>query len=125
MLDNAIAIIGASIGSNLALVGCAQDELCVTAIALSPGLDYFGVKPQDSVVEGLAERSALLVAGQRDRASADAIRSMFVAAKGKVGAEMFASGTHGTDFFGTAQNREATMGLILTWLEQEFAGIED
>src|SRR5690349_21334777 len=45
--DNAIAIIGASIGSNLALVGCAQDELCVTAIALSPGLDYFGVKPQE------------------------------------------------------------------------------
>jgi pimeloyl-ACP methyl ester carboxylesterase len=123
--DNAIGIIGASIGSNLALVGCAHDELCVTAIALSPGLDYFGVKPQESLVDGLFDRSALLIAGSRDRESADAIRSMFVAARGKVAAEMLPSSTHGTAFFANTRDREAMMGLILAWLDQEFAVIKD
>ena len=123
--DNKVATIGASIGSNLALVGCAQDELCVTAIALSPGLDYFGVKPQDFVADDLANRSVLLIAGNRDQASADAIRSMFVVAKGKVAAEMFNSATHGTAFFSSRREREALMPLILTWLDQAFAGVAD
>src|SRR3972149_3468118 len=34
---DAVALIGASIGSNLALIGCAHDARCVTAVALSPG----------------------------------------------------------------------------------------
>lgn len=123
--DNAIAIIGASIGSNLAILGCAEDAQCVTTVALSPGLDYFGVKPQAALVEGLADRSALLIAAQRDSPSDDAIRSMFAAATGKVAAQMFTGGTHGTGFFSTRVEREAAMGLILAWLEQEFAGVKD
>lgn len=123
--DNAIAIIGASIGANMALIGCADDPQCVTAIALSPGLDYFGVQPLAAVVEGLADRSALLIAGHRDDPSDDAIRTMFAEAKGKVAAEMFAGGTHGTGYFATKRDREATMGLILAWLDQEFAVIQD
>ena len=123
--DAKIAIIGASIGSNLALIGCAQDVQCVTAIALSPGLDYFGVQPEDFVADGLQTRSALLIAGNRDRESADAIRTIFAAAKGKVGAEMFPSGSHGTAFFGTERSRQDTMALILTWLDQVFETIKE
>jgi pimeloyl-ACP methyl ester carboxylesterase len=123
--DNKVAIIGASIGSNLALVGCAQDPDCVTVIALSPGLDYFGVQPKDFVVNDLATRSALLIAGSRDRESADTIRSIFTAARGRVGAEMFPSGLHGTAFFGVSRDREATMAIILPWLEQAFAGVRE
>jgi len=122
--DAKIAIIGASIGSNLALIGCAQDAQCVTAVALSPGLNYFGVQPKDFVADGLENRSALLIAGNRDRESADAIRALFVVAKGKVAAQMFPSGSHGTAFFGTERSRRDTMALILTWLEQEFAGVD-
>jgi pimeloyl-ACP methyl ester carboxylesterase len=120
-----VAVIGASIGSNLALVGCAQDPDCVTAIALSPGLDYFGVKPQDFVVNDLATRSALLIAGSRDRESADAIRSIFVVARGRVDAEMFPTSLHGTAFFSNDRDRGVTMAIILTWLEEAFSGVKD
>jgi pimeloyl-ACP methyl ester carboxylesterase len=44
-----IAIIGASIGANLALRGCASDTGCRVAVALSPGLDYFGLTTGDAI----------------------------------------------------------------------------
>jgi pimeloyl-ACP methyl ester carboxylesterase len=50
--DSGIATVGASIGSNLALVGCANDPTCVTAIALSPGVDYFGIQKHLAVCHG-------------------------------------------------------------------------
>lgn len=114
-----IAIMGASIGSNLALVGCAAFEGCVTAVALSPGLDYFGVQPQNAVVEGLDDRSALLIATQFDSASAVAVRTFFAAAEGHISAQVFSSGSHGTGLFSTTRERNRVLPNILLWLAQE------
>ena len=88
--ENGLAIMGASIGANVAIISCAASEICQGAIALSPGLDYRGVKPESALVDGLADRSALLVAAQQDRSSATAIRQMFLNAKGAVTARMYA-----------------------------------
>src|SRR6185369_9428606 len=66
---NSVSIIGASVGSNLALIGCANDKDCVTAIALSPGSDYFGLRPNDFIADGLKDRSALLVVSRKDEPS--------------------------------------------------------
>ena len=43
--EGALAVIGASIGGNLALLGCVEWEDCRAAFALSPGRDYRGLQP--------------------------------------------------------------------------------
>ena len=47
--EDGLAIIGGSIGANVALISCAEIETCHGAIALSPGLDYRGVKPESAL----------------------------------------------------------------------------
>lgn len=56
-------IMGSSMGANLALVGCADAPRCSGAVALSPGLNYFGVHTDSAVTSG--ER-ILLVYGSLD-----------------------------------------------------------
>ena len=94
-----LAVLGASIGSNVALISCAETEACRGAIALSPGLDYRGVQPADALVEGLADRSALLVAAHGDGYSADSVRQLFLNAAGDVTARLYPGRAHGTRLF--------------------------
>lgn len=114
-----LATIGGSIGSNLALVGCANDEECVTAVALSPGEDYFGVMPSDSLVEGL---NALLIAAHEDRESADSIRTFFNDATGYVSARMYLGDAHGTRLFNN--QLESVSNAIITWLDEQFSAVD-
>jgi acetyl esterase/lipase len=113
-----IAIIGASIGSNLALIGCANDADCVTAIALSPGLDYMGVQPAEAVQEGLRRRSALLIASSVDRESATGVRAMFSESNGTIAAHIYPGFAHGTELFRDSLDSVTT--LILNWLYERF-----
>lgn len=109
-----IAIVGASIGSNLALIGCAYDARCVTAIALSPGLDYRGVMPEAALAEGLADRSALLVASHDDSYSAEGVRSLTEVAVGELGVHLYTGRRHGTDIFAT--EADSLNSIIMNWL---------
>lgn len=111
-----VAIIGGSIGSNVALMACAADADCVTAIALSPGLDYDGVQPETAVTDGLSDRSALLIASHGDRYSADSVGQMFVGAKGTIAARLYAGNSHGTNLFRTDYASIRT--VILAWLDE-------
>jgi pimeloyl-ACP methyl ester carboxylesterase len=109
-----IAIVGASIGSNLALIGCAYDARCVTAIALSPGLDYRGVMPEAALAEGLADRSALLVASHDDSYSADSVKALTEIAEGALGVHLYTGRLHGTDIFTT--EADSLTSLVMNWL---------
>ena len=120
--DGGLAIIGGSIGANVALISCAQVEVCRGAIALSPGLDYRGVKPEAALVDGLADRAALLVAAQHDASSSSAIRQMFLNANGDVTARLYRGRAHGTRLFDSAY--DSVSGLILGWLADVFAADE-
>lgn len=111
-----VVIIGGSIGSNLALIGCGNDPDCVTAIALSPGLDYRGLQPEDSLVTDLEERSALLIGSHNDNPSGADIRQMATNARGEVAMWLFPGRTHGTNLFGAA-NGETVISLIVSWLD--------
>ena len=117
--ERGIAIIGGSIGANVALISCAEIEICRGAVALSPGLDYRGVKPESALVAGLADRSALLVASQNDPSSAEAIRQMFLKAGGDVSARMYRGRAHGTRLFDSEY--ASVSRLILGWLDEVFA----
>lgn len=114
ILPDKIAIVGASIGSNLALVGCANDDACVTAVALSPGLNYFGVTTSDAM-EGLSRRSALLVASQTDSPSGDSVKTLAALAEGEVGLQLYRGGTHGTLLL--ISQGKTLIPLITNWLD--------
>ncbi|MDX1992346.1 MAG: alpha/beta fold hydrolase [bacterium] len=111
---DAVSIVGASIGSNLALIGCANDAQCATAVALSPGLNYYGLEPADAVADALRERSALLLASHRDAESAVAVETMLREARGEIGARIYAGAAHGTNLFRDDPDRVAR--LIVDWL---------
>jgi pimeloyl-ACP methyl ester carboxylesterase len=114
----AIATIGASVGSNLALVGCANDAQCVTAIALSPGLNFYDVQPEASVSEGLKDRSALLLATKADRESAEAVRQMVMTAQGEIGARIWVGENHGTNMLISPKMRNQVISMIVSWLDE-------
>lgn len=114
--ESGLAIMGASIGANVAIISCAESAVCAGAIALSPGLDYRGVKPEAALVDGLADRAALLVAAGRDQSSATAIRQMFLKAQGAVTAHMYSGRAHGTRLF--ESEYESVSQLILHWLRE-------
>ncbi|MCY4073423.1 MAG: alpha/beta fold hydrolase [Chloroflexi bacterium] len=120
--ESGLAIMGASIGANVAIISCADSAVCAGAIALSPGLDYRGVKPEAALVDGLADRAALLVAAQNDSSSATAIRQMFLNAKGAVTARMYRGRAHGTRLFDS--DYDSLSGLIALWLKEQFQSDE-
>ena len=116
--EGGLVIMGASIGSNVALISCAASELCRGAIALSPGLDYRGVEPEGALVDGLAQRAALLVATHQDHYSADTVRQLFGKAKGAVTARLYAGRAHGTRLLDS--DYDSVSALILLWLSEQF-----
>ncbi|MCI0711674.1 MAG: alpha/beta fold hydrolase [Chloroflexi bacterium] len=111
-----IAIVGASIGSNLAIRGWANDDRVVTAVALSPGLDYRGVTTLDSVTEN-ADRPLLLLASRADMVSATAVIELFGVTTGDTSVRLFEGGRHGTRLF-DEETLTPTTALIGQWLAE-------
>ena len=116
--ERGLVIMGASIGANVALIGCAESDVCRGAIALSPGLDYRGLQPEAALAAGLAERSALLIAAHDDAYSAQTIRQMFMNAQGDVTARLYRGRAHGTRLFDS--DYDSLSRLILSWLAERF-----
>jgi len=111
-----VSIIGASVGSNLALIGCANDKRCATVIALSPGANYFDLQPNDFIVKGLRDRSALLVASQRDEPSISGVKQFTANAQGEIGVQLFASNLHGTAILNSPVFKKRLTALMINWL---------
>lgn len=72
---SAVAVIGASIGSNSAVVAFASDPQATMVVALSPGLDYKGIKTSEPV-KAIGSRPALLEAADDDPSSAASVRQL-------------------------------------------------
>jgi pimeloyl-ACP methyl ester carboxylesterase len=119
---DAVTVIGASIGANLALVGCGSDPDCVTVIALSPSTDYFGVTTENAVSAGLRLRSALLVTARNDHPSVDGVRELFELARGEIGVQIYAGAIHGTGML--AAYRDSLIPMILNWLNAHIPELE-
>lgn len=114
-----VAIIGASIGSNVALIACDNDADCVTAVALSPGEDYRGVMPGDAVANGV---TAFLIAAHGDSGSASSIRAFFSDATAYVNARLYPGNAHGTRLFDN--ELDSVSGAIINWLDEQFAAVD-
>jgi alpha-beta hydrolase superfamily lysophospholipase len=110
-----VSVIGASVGANLALRVCAQDEACHAVIALSPGLGYFGVATKDTVSD-MKHKALFLVASQNDTPSGNDIKDLAAAAPSSADVLMHiyaSSNRHGTAMFSFPD----LIPMMLTWLD--------
>jgi len=106
------AIIGASIGANTALNYAVEDKSIRTIILLSPGLDYRGVKTDETIKQ--YDNSILIIASKEDSYSADSSEVLFSSAKGKKQIKIFQGLGHGTQML---VSQEAQT-MILDWLRE-------
>lgn len=70
------AIIGGSIGANLAIRYLAENGRFPIGVALSPGIDYRGVTTDDAIVQLTPGQLVLLVASEEDTTSAITVKKL-------------------------------------------------
>jgi dienelactone hydrolase len=105
-----VALVGSSMGSSLALVGCAAVEGCVGAVALSPGLNYFDVYTGEAVQAGFP---SLIVYAENDRYPKEGVPTLQEIGGDSVQVIMYPGRVHGVDLF---KEDEALIPLIVTWI---------
>jgi pimeloyl-ACP methyl ester carboxylesterase len=107
------AVVGGSIGANMALITGAGEPSVDTVVLLSPGLDYRGVTTEDAMA-AFGERPALIVASGEDGYAADSSRTLHELAVGESELVIYEGAGHGTNMFGP----EPELGtLIIEWLD--------
>ena len=111
-----ISTLGSSMGSSLALVGCANDARCRTAIALSPGWDYYRVETAGAFGEDFGERPVLLVYSERDRWPSLGIPRILETATNPVELLAYPGNDHGMTLFDTYE--DTLILRIIDWLNQ-------
>ena len=114
-----IGIIGASIGANLAVIYLSANRHVRTAVCLSPGLDYHGLKPLDFMKQ-VDKRPLYLIAGKDDTESAKAAEELSKAGTvdGPKSLRLLEGGAHGTDLLGGKDGLDKTIcsGWMLNYL---------
>jgi len=106
------AVMGGSIGANMALRTGANIDAVSTVVLLSPGLDYRGVTTEDALVTW-GKRPLLIVASEDDGYAVDSSRTLAEQAEGEAKLQMYESAGHGTNMF-NAEPELTT--LIADWL---------
>jgi len=106
----AIYTVGSSMGSTLAIVGCANDEFCPSAIAISPGWSYYNI----SVEESIAQRPMLAIYAENDRWPALGVPQMIEAAPDTLTVITYEGNAHG--MYLLADEQETVFVEIIEWL---------
>ncbi len=109
-----IAIIGESIGANAALNYAVSDQSVKTIVLLSPGLDYRGIKTENSMSE-YGERPILIIAADKDVYSAESSRKLDMLAFGKKELLIYEGSEHGVPMF---DEKAELKDLIIDWLKK-------
>ena len=109
-----VAIIGASIGSNMALITGAAVPNISSVVLLSPGLDYQGVTTEDALAD-YGNRSLLIVASSEDSYAAESSQALADQSTGLVNFKLYDGAGHGTRMFAA---EPGLIDLILAHLNQ-------
>lgn len=112
-----IHLVGASIGANLSLQYLAEHFAMRSAILLSPGLDYHGIKTEEFAARLHEGQSVYYAAADDDPYSAQTAKTLLQKTPEGVTKELklFERGGHGTDMFST---HPELMGDLTVWLKQ-------
>jgi len=92
-----ISIVGASIGANLAMIYASQDKDIQKIVALSPGLNFKGLKPQDPAKK--ITIPVLIVAAEDDQYSAMSARTLEAVIHSDKELKIYDKADHGTRMF--------------------------
>ena len=112
-----IAFVGASVGANLALVASSNEPSVRTAVLLSPGLNYAGVKTQ-AAINSIGDRPVLIVASQEDTYAADSSTILYESAVADSQLIMYQEAGHGTFMFRAEPGlTQAIADWLATYLE--------
>ncbi len=106
------AVVGGSIGSNMALITGDNIPEIQTVILLSPGLDYRGVTTDDRI-ESYGERPILIVASAEDKYAADSSQTLLDLASENAELSMLNGAGHGTNML----TQTAVRQEIVAWLD--------
>lgn len=109
-----IAVIGASLGANLALLYAHGDRNIQTVIMLSPGLDYKSIRTEP-LMRDYPGRPVLLMASEGDSYSAKSCAVLKQAAQGYSELRGYTGSAHGTDLLFSGQGATEQ---ILMWLNE-------
>ena len=96
------ALVGVSLGANLALAYAVEHEDVPSVVLISPGLDYKGIKTESAIV-ALGQRPVLLIAAKDDTYSASTCETLKKTATGLCELRMYAGSANGMDLI-DAQN---------------------
>lgn len=108
-----VAVVGASIGANLALQALAEQPEIKKAVALSPGLDYRGVTTAPAMKNLSNNQKVFLVAANDDADSADTVNSLAKITPAQTALKVYPQAGHGTDMW----EAEPTLLIgIVEWL---------
>lgn len=105
-----VELVGSSMGANLALNGCAAIDSCLGAVAISPGLNYFGVKTSNAVQAGFP---ALIVYADRDTYPKNDVPKMQELDGNHLEVLLYTGRTHGMGLF---DEHDDLAGAIANWL---------
>lgn len=108
-----IAIVGASIGANLALLYAARHPDIPAVVMVSPGLDYKGLRTEEAVAE-YGKRPLLLMSSEGDSYSASSCTTLKRAAPGLCELREYPGAAHGTSLLDASTN---ALEQIFLWLK--------
>lgn len=97
--ESHIVFVGASIGANLALDAMYRYKSTERGVLLSPGLDYRGVKTEQTMKALSAHQKVWLIAAEGDTYSADSVRTLQKLNPAGATLTMFKGSDHGTALF--------------------------
>jgi len=109
-LGKDVAVIGASIGANIAL-NFASDDSVKTVVLMSPGLEYKGVKSEESI-ENL-DKPVLIIAAEGDTYAADSSRKLH-SLNSNAELKIYDGKEHGTGLFGKTD----VDNVMIQWLKE-------
>lgn len=110
-----IGIVGASYGSNLAIIYASENKQVKAVALLSPGLNYFGNLPIEDAVKNYGDRSLLLVAAEDDKESAETVKKLKSSVPNdKYEMQIYPKGGHGTGIFAAKVGLEDLLEQFLT-----------
>jgi alpha-beta hydrolase superfamily lysophospholipase len=109
-----LAIVGASIGANLAVVSGAKHHEIESMVLLSPGLDYHGVNAGLAVPDLTASQRLFVLASKDDEYAAASSEELFRTAPVAVKKiEIFQDAGHGTTML---ERKPEYLQLLAAWL---------